>query len=141
MINVAPFTPDYKPMTVPLVDVTLQYDNPYEGKAYILVMLNVLLVPVMENNVIAKFMLQEAGITINETPMIHKKDPKIDSHTMIFQKWIQDPLVTVGDVILFLHQLAKTRDIGGPTRCLHPTPISWNKHLDTYSINEESMLD
>ena len=73
MINVAPFTPDYKPMTVPLVDVTLQYDNPYEGKAYILVMLNVLLVPVMENNVIAKFMLQEAGITINETPMIHKK--------------------------------------------------------------------
>ena len=60
---------------------------------------------------------------------------------MIFQKWIQDPLVTVGDVILFLHQLTKTRDIGGPTRCLHLTPISWNKHLDTYSINEEYMLD
>ena len=44
-IDVAQFTPDYKPMSVPMVDVVVQYDNPYEGKTYILEMRNALHVP------------------------------------------------------------------------------------------------
>ena len=31
-VNVSPFTPDYQPLTVPLVDATVRYDNPYDGK-------------------------------------------------------------------------------------------------------------
>ena len=27
MVNIAPLTPDYKPRTVPLADVAIQYDN------------------------------------------------------------------------------------------------------------------
>ena len=33
-VDVSPFTPDYKPLTVPLVDATVKYDNPYDGKKY-----------------------------------------------------------------------------------------------------------
>ena len=27
-VNVSPFTPDYQPLTVPLVDTAVKYDNP-----------------------------------------------------------------------------------------------------------------
>ena len=36
-VDVSPFTPDYKPLTVPLVDAMIKYDNPYnttENHAY-----------------------------------------------------------------------------------------------------------
>ena len=44
-VDVSPFTPDYQPLTVPLVDATVRYDNPYNGKPYILVLQNTLYVP------------------------------------------------------------------------------------------------
>ena len=43
-VDVSPFTPDYKPLMVPLVDATVRYDNPYNGKSYILVLQNALYV-------------------------------------------------------------------------------------------------
>ena len=36
-VNVSPFTPDYKAMMVPVVDAAIQYDSPYSGESYILV--------------------------------------------------------------------------------------------------------
>ena len=30
-VDVSPFTPDYKPLTVPVVDATIKYDNAYNG--------------------------------------------------------------------------------------------------------------
>ena len=47
-VDVLPFMPDYQPLTVPLVDTTVRYDNPYNGKSYILVLQNALYVPSME---------------------------------------------------------------------------------------------
>ena len=41
-VDVSPFTPNYQPLTVPLVDATLRYSNPYDGKPYILVLQNAL---------------------------------------------------------------------------------------------------
>ena len=60
-VDVAPFTPDYKPLTVPLVDATVRYDNPYNRKSYILVLWNALYVLSMDNNLIPPFMLREMG--------------------------------------------------------------------------------
>ena len=55
-VDVSPFTPDYQPLTVPLVDAAVRYNNPYNGKPYILVLWNALYVPSMENNLIPPFM-------------------------------------------------------------------------------------
>ena len=41
-VDVSPFTPDYQPLTVPLVDAAVRYNNPYNGKPYILVLWNAL---------------------------------------------------------------------------------------------------
>ena len=41
-VDVSPFTPDYKPLTVPLVDATVKYEYPHNRKSYILVLRNAL---------------------------------------------------------------------------------------------------
>ena len=71
-VDVSPFTPDYKLLTVPLVDAMIKYDNPYNGKSYILVLRNALHVLSMDNNLIPPFMLRELWVTVNDIPKIHK---------------------------------------------------------------------
>ena len=83
-VDVSPFTPDYKPLMVPLVDATVRYDNPYNGKSYILVLWNALYVPSMDNNLIPPFMIREMGVTVNDIPKIHKEDPTVDDHAITF---------------------------------------------------------
>ena len=83
-VDVSPFTPDYKPITVPLVDATIKYDNPYNGKSCILVLHNALYVPSMDNNLIPPFMLREMGVAVNDVPKVHKEDPTVDDHTITF---------------------------------------------------------
>ena len=67
-VDVAPFTPDYKPIRVELVDAALKNECPYSGEIKILIIRRGLHVPFMTNNLLPPFMLREAGITINEVP-------------------------------------------------------------------------
>ena len=85
-VDVSPFTPDYLPLTVPLVDATVRYSNPYNGKSYILVLQNALYVLLMDNNLIPPFMLREMGVTVNDVPKIHKEDPTVDDHAITFME-------------------------------------------------------
>ena len=57
MVELNPFTPTYKPIKAPIVDAAMQYDSPYNGKSYILVVRNALHVPSMSNNLLPPFML------------------------------------------------------------------------------------
>ena len=70
-VDVSPFMPDYQPLMVPLVDATVRYDNPYNGKSYILVLRNALYVLSMDNNHIPPFMLREMEVAVNDVPKIH----------------------------------------------------------------------
>ena len=83
-VDVSPFTLDYKPLTVPLVDAMVKYDNPYNGKSYILVLQNALHVLSMDHNLIPPFMLRKMGVTVNDVPKIHKEDPTVDDHMITF---------------------------------------------------------
>ena len=85
-VDVSPFTPDYQPFTVPLVDATVMYNNPYNGKSYILVLHDALYVLLMDNNLIPPFMLREMGVTVNDVPKIHKEDPTVDDHAITFME-------------------------------------------------------
>ena len=51
-VEVSPFTPDYKPIKVEVVNAMIQYDSPLDGKEYMLVIQNALRVPSMSNNLI-----------------------------------------------------------------------------------------
>ena len=48
--DVAPFTPDYKPISVELVDAALKYECPYSGEVKILIIRRGLYVPSMTHN-------------------------------------------------------------------------------------------
>ena len=69
-VDVAPFTPDYKPISVELVDAALKYECPYSGEVKILIIRRGLYVPSMTHYPLPPFMLREAGIHINEVPKI-----------------------------------------------------------------------
>ena len=71
IVDVAPFTPDYKPINVEVVDAALKYECPCSGEVKIMIIRRGLNVPSMTYNLLPPFMLREAGITINEVPKIH----------------------------------------------------------------------
>ena len=56
--DVNAFCPDYATMELPIVDAAIQYDCPYSGISYILVIRNALYVPSMVNNLLPPFMLR-----------------------------------------------------------------------------------
>jgi hypothetical protein len=68
VVDVSPFIPNYTLMQLRIVDADLQYDCPYDGESYILVIRNTLHVPSMKNNLLPPFILQETGIKLNDTP-------------------------------------------------------------------------
>ena len=141
-VDMSPFTPDYKPLTVPLVDATIKYDNPYNRKSYILVQHNVLYVPSMDNNIIPPFMLSEMGATVNDIPKIHKEDPTVDDHAITFVEMrFRIPLSLWGIFSYFPTSKPIHDDMLNPNEVYILSPATWNPHSDAYSTNEESMLD
>ena len=57
MVEVNAFTPEHATIKAPLVDAALQYDSPYNGRSYILVIRNGIHVPSMANNLIRPFLM------------------------------------------------------------------------------------
>jgi hypothetical protein len=82
--DVNPFTPDYDPMQIPIVDAAVRHDCPYDGQMCILVLQNALHVPSMKNNLVPPFVMREAGIRANDTPKIQTIEPTKEDHSMHF---------------------------------------------------------
>ena len=141
-VDVSTLTPDYKPLTVHLVDATVKYDNPYDGKTYILVLRNALHVPSMDHNLIPPFMLREMGVTMNDVPKIHKEDPTVDDHVITFaETGFRIPLSLWGIFSYFLTSKPTHDDLLNPNEVYILSAATWNPHSDAYSVNEESMFD
>ena len=85
-VNVSPFTPDYQPLVAQIVDAAIQYDDPFDGQSYILVIRNAIHMPSMINNLLPPFMLREAGIIVNDVPKIHVDDPTEEHHAICFKE-------------------------------------------------------
>ena len=65
------FTDQVSIITVPIFDAAVAYDYPWSQSTYILITRNILSVPSMDHNLIPPFILREAGLTVNDTYMIH----------------------------------------------------------------------
>ena len=118
-VDVAPFTPDYKPISVELVDAALKYEHPYSGEVEILIIRRGLHVPSMTHNLLAPFMLREAGININEVPKIHVTSPTEEHHAITFPRnQFSNSTITTWHILLFSHQQAKYSRIGRTRGCI-----------------------
>ena len=140
--EVSPYTPDYEPMRVPLVDAAVRYDSPFDGRAYILVIRNALHVPSMDYNLIPPFMLREAGIKVKDVPKIQVDDPSEEDHAITFpETGFRIPLFLHGTFPYFPTTKPTTDDLTDPSDVYMLTPANWNPHSEVYARNEESMLD
>ena len=141
-VDVAPFTPDCKPISVELVDAALKYECLYSGKVKILIIRRGLHVPSMAHNLLPPFMLREAGIQINEVPKIHVTSPTEEHHAITFQETnFRIPLTFHGTFSYFSTSKPSTQELEESEDVYVLTPTTWNPHSDAYVIDEESMLD
>ena len=140
--EVSPYTPDYEPMRVPLVDAAVRYDSPFDGKVYILVIKNALHVPSMDYNLLPPFLLREAGLKVKDTPKIQLEDPSEEDHAITFpDTGFRIPLSLWGTFSYFPTSKPTVSDLEDPAEVHLLTPTTWNPHSDVYAKNEESMLD
>ena len=70
-------------ITLPIIDAAVAYDYPITNQTFILVARNVLYVPAMDHNLILPCVMREAWLTVNDTPMIHIKEPTLLDHAII----------------------------------------------------------
>jgi hypothetical protein len=95
--DVNPFTPDYNSMQVSTVNAVVQYDCPYNGQSYVLVIRNALHVPSIRNNLLPPFVLREAGVKVQDTPKIQVTEPTMEDHSISFpETGFQIPLLLWG---------------------------------------------
>ena len=141
-VSVSPFTPQYKPVTVKLVDAAIQYDGPLDGKSYILVVRNALYCPEMDHNLIPPFIMREAGIVVNDVPKIHTNDPSETDHAIIFEETgFRIPLALWGTFSYFPSKRPDVSELADPSDVYVLTPENWNPHSDVFASNEASYLD
>jgi hypothetical protein len=82
--TVTPFSTDLPPMDdVEIGDVAMAYDDPRTGVTYILVMRNALLIPTMNHNLVPPFLVQEAGLLLDETPKCQAPNQSATNHSII----------------------------------------------------------
>ena len=66
------------------MDAVIAYECPKAMKVYLLIARNALYAPLMRHNLIPLFIMQEAGLVVNEVPRIHcGEDVTLESHSII----------------------------------------------------------
>jgi len=141
-VDVSPFSPDYPPLQVPVVDAVLQYDCLFSGKSYLLLVRNALSVPAMNNNLIPPFVMREAGIQVHDVPKIQVVDPTVDDHAILFKgTGFRIPLALWGTFSYFPTSKPSLKACDDLDDVYMLTPERWNPHSDSYARCEESMTD
>ena len=141
-VDVNAFAPHYEVTKAKLVDAAIKYSDPYSGEEYILIVMNAISVPTMRHNLIPPFIMREAGLQVNEVPKIHREDPDIDDHSIMFKETgLRIPLGLWGTFSYFPTTKPTAADLESPEEVYVLTPLRWNPHSDAYAFNEESMLD
>jgi hypothetical protein len=105
-VDVSPFSPHYLPMTAPSADAALQYECPYEGNVYVLIIRNALHIPSKNNNLIPPFMMREVGLIVEDTPEIQVRDPDVNDHTITFPETDSEYRWRFGFFVIFPNQHA-----------------------------------
>jgi hypothetical protein len=99
--EVSPYSPDYEPMEVLLVDAAVRYDR--DGRVYILLIRNALYVPSLDHNLLPPFMIREAGVIVKDTPKI-----QLECYNLS-RDWFQNPLSLWGVFSYFPNNQANQR--------------------------------
>ena len=78
-----PYSPEYPPKELPIVDAAVVYESPYDGERYVLVVRNAISVKSMAHNLIPPFIIREAGVQVREVPKMQCEDPSVEDHAIV----------------------------------------------------------
>ena len=141
-VDVIPFSPDYPALEAKLVDAVVQYECPYNQEIYMLIIRNAIYVPSIEVNLIPPFIMREARIIVNDVTKIQTHDPSSEDHAIIFQETgFRIPLKLNGIFSYFPTMKPMMVDFESSDNIYVLTPNNWNPNSETYSENEDRMLD
>ena len=138
------FTDQVGTITVPIFDNAVANDYPWSQTTYIFTARNILSVPSMEYNLILPFILSEAGLTVNDTDMIHFNKSSIDDYAIICPN--SDLRIRIhlhGTFSCYSNQMTTPDEILDPAcRVVAITPegASWNPQCTSYQFNEETHI-
>eukprot|EP00957_Ditylum_brightwellii_P106591 8131952-Ditylum_brightwellii.AAC.1 len=88
----------------------------------------------MDHNLIPPFMMRESGITVNETPKIHKETPTVDDHAITFPYLgLRIPLELW--VVFSYFPTSKTliEEVNISKNVYTLTPNKWSPHAKQYA--------
>ena len=142
--NVKPFSEEIGVAEdVPIVDGAIAYDDPITGKTYILLVRNALYIQSMSHNLIPPFIMRMRGVIVNDIPKIHCKEPTVRDHAICFEDIdLRIQLRLQGIFSVFHHRAPTTDELQQCDKVfMTPDSASWNPHCDSFSRNEESMID
>ena len=139
---IQPYSPDYDIKDIPIVHAAVQYDCPYNGDSYVLVIRNALHVQSMKHNLIPPFLMREAGVQVRDIPKIHVVDPSTDDHAIYFKEGdFRIPLKLRGTFLMFHTSKPSVDTMLNNEKVYLLTPSECNTHSRHYAENEERMLD
>ena len=139
---VQPYSPDYDTKDIPIVHAAVQYECPYNGESYILVIRNALHVQSMKHNLIPPFLMREAGVQVREIPKIHVVDPSTDDHAIYFKEGdFRIPLQLRGTFSMFPTSKPSVDSMLNNEKVYLLTPTRVDTHSKHYNKNEERMLN
>jgi hypothetical protein len=146
-LDVTPFSADLPVLQmVEIGDAMMAYDDPFTFITYLLVMKNALLIPSMDHNLIPPFLLQEAGLTLDEMPKHQMESPTIDNHVNVDEESGMRVHLQLNRIFSFF----PTRNLipyevehwnTYPIVFLTPDGDSWYPNLTHYVEQEAYMLD
>ena len=103
--------------------------------------MNALYVPSLSHNLIAPFIIREAGITLNTTPKIQCEDPDETQHALTFDDTFRIPLQLHGIFSFFETSKPTLNQLESEEEIYMLTPQHFNPHDIAYALNEDAMLD
>ena len=131
---------------VPIKDMAVAYDCPYQRKTYLMVFKNALHVPSMSHNLISPFIMEEAGLEVNATPKIHREDASVEDHSFYDSATeLRVPFKLRGIFSYFETRSLTSEEILNcstyDTVYLTPNSSNWNPSNQAFAEQEDALLD
>ena len=128
---------------VPIVDVAVAYDCPFQSKTYILLMRNCLHIPEIKHNLLPPFMIREAGHVLDECPKFQASAPSIQNNSIYIKEFdLRIHLNLINTFSYFQTRKPTAEELEGCDKIfITPDSTSWEPHSEHYSSNEEAMMN
>ena len=130
-------------LNIPIVNADVVFEDPYEGDIYFLVMRNALYVGSMDHHLIPPFIMQEAGLVVNDVPKIHCQHRTQEDHSIINQdSKLHIRLKLEGIFSSFPTRKLSKEDLQRDhIEAVYLSPAVWNPNSDHFSNNEDMLIN